>query len=75
MLSRYVLSLVDLLPSREVSAASCLLGIVNSRSPNLGFGMDEKAAAAVMHYRFFPATHKGKPIAARRDVMVSFTKF
>ena len=41
----------------------------------LGFGLDEKAAAAVLHYRFFPATEKGKPIAARRDVMVSFAKF
>jgi hypothetical protein len=41
----------------------------------LGFGLDEKAAAAVMHYRFFPATEKGKPIEARRDVMVSFAEF
>ena len=41
----------------------------------LGFGLDEKAAAAVMHYRFFPATKKGKPVAARSDVMVSFSKF
>ena len=41
----------------------------------LGFGLDEKAAAAVMHYRFFPATQKGRPIAARRDVIVSFAKF
>jgi hypothetical protein len=37
--------------------------------------LDEKAAAAVMHYRFLPATQKGKAIAARRDVMVSFVKF
>lgn len=41
----------------------------------LGFGLDEKATAAVMHYRFFPATDKGKPIEASRDVMVSFAKF
>jgi hypothetical protein len=41
----------------------------------LGFGLDEKAAAAVMHYRFFPATEKGKPIEAQRDVMVSFAEF
>jgi TonB family protein len=41
----------------------------------LGFGLDEKAAAAVMHYRFLPATEKGKPIAARRDILVSFAKF
>ena len=41
----------------------------------LGFGLDEKATAAVMHYRFLPATQKGKAIAANRDVMVSFAKF
>jgi len=41
----------------------------------LGFGLDEKAAAAVQRYRFFPATEKGKPIAASRDVLVSFSKF
>lgn len=41
----------------------------------LGFGLDEKAAAAVKHYRFFPATQKGKAIAARRDVVVSFAEF
>jgi TonB family protein len=41
----------------------------------LGFGLDEKAAAAVWHYRFLPAMKKGKPVAARRDVMVSFSKF
>jgi TonB family protein len=41
----------------------------------LGFGLDKKAEAAVWHYRFLPATKKGKPIAARRNVMVSFAKF
>jgi TonB family protein len=41
----------------------------------LGFGLDEKAVAAVMHYRFLPATKDGKPISAHRDVMVSFAKF
>ncbi len=41
----------------------------------LGFGLDEKAAAAVKHYRFFPATQKGKPVEARRDIMVSFAEF
>jgi TonB family protein len=41
----------------------------------LGFGMDEKAQAAVMHYKFFPATKKGTPIEARRDIMVDFAKF
>ena len=41
----------------------------------LGFGLDEKAAAAVWHYRFLPATNKGKPVAARRNVTVEFSKF
>lgn len=41
----------------------------------LGFGLDKKAEAAVWHYRFFPATQKGKPIAARKEVMVDFAKF
>jgi TonB family protein len=41
----------------------------------LGFGLDEKAAAAVKHYRFFPATRKGEPVEARRDIMVSFAEF
>jgi len=41
----------------------------------LGFGLDEKAVAAVWRYRFFPATKKGQPIAARREVIVNFAKF
>jgi TonB family protein len=41
----------------------------------LGFGLDEKAAAAVWHYRFMPATKKGRPIVAGRNVMVSFAEF
>jgi hypothetical protein len=41
----------------------------------LGFGLDKKAEAAVWHYRFLPATKKGRPIAERREVMVSFAKF
>jgi TonB family protein len=41
----------------------------------LGFGLDKKAEAAVWQYRFLPATSKGKPIAARRNVMVEFAKF
>jgi len=41
----------------------------------LGFGLDKKAEAAVWQYRFLPATTKGRPIAARREVMVSFAKF
>jgi TonB family protein len=41
----------------------------------LGFGMDEKAVEAVKHYRFIPATSKGKPIEARTVITVSFAKF
>jgi TonB family protein len=41
----------------------------------LGFGLDKKAEAAVWHYRFFPATQKGKPIETGQDVVVSFAKF
>jgi hypothetical protein len=41
----------------------------------LGFGLDEKATAAVMHYRFLPAMKKGKPVEAGRTVMVNFAKF
>jgi TonB family protein len=41
----------------------------------LGFGMDEKAVAAVKKYRFLPATDKGKVIAARRSVEVNFPMF
>jgi TonB family protein len=41
----------------------------------LGFGLDKKAIAAVWHYKFMPATSKGKPVAASRDLMVSFAEF
>jgi len=41
----------------------------------LGFGLDEKATAAVKHYRFLPAMKKGTPIEASRIVMVNFAKF
>lgn len=41
----------------------------------LGFGLDQKAADAVWHYKFLPATRKGAPVAASRNVMVSFAKF
>jgi hypothetical protein len=29
----------------------------------------------VWHYKFMPATSKGKPVAASRDLMVSFAEF
>jgi TonB family protein len=38
----------------------------------LGFGADEKAIAAVKQYRFLPATNKGKPVAAGREIEVRF---
>ncbi|MGA3046348.1 MAG: TonB family protein [Terracidiphilus sp.] len=41
----------------------------------LGFGLDEKASAAVMHYRFLPATKKGVPVEDRRTVTVNFAVF
>ncbi len=41
----------------------------------LGFGMDQKATAAVEHYRFVPATKKGKPVEDTCDVTVEFAKF
>jgi TonB family protein len=41
----------------------------------LGFGMDEKAVAAVQHYRFLPATKMGKPVEERTDLLVPFVKF
>jgi hypothetical protein len=41
----------------------------------LGFGLDEKATAAVMHYKFLPAMKKGTPVEASRTVMVNFAKF
>jgi hypothetical protein len=38
-------------------------------------GMDKKAVEAVKHYRFMPATSKGKPIEARRSILVNFVEF
>jgi TonB family protein len=44
-------------------------------SRGLGFGLDAKAEAAVWRYRFLPATKNGKPISARREILVPFSKF
>jgi TonB family protein len=44
-------------------------------SRGLGFGLDEKAAAAVKHYRFLPATSKGKPVSATTNIQVPFSEF
>jgi hypothetical protein len=41
----------------------------------LGFGLDQKAVAAVQHYRFLPATKKGVPVEDYCDLMVSFATF
>jgi TonB family protein len=41
----------------------------------LGFGLDQKAEAAVRQYRFLPATKNGQPVAASREVMVNFATF
>ena len=41
----------------------------------LGMGLDEKALAAVMQYRFKPARKDGKPVAVRISVMVNFRLF
>jgi TonB family protein len=41
----------------------------------LGFGLDQKATAAVKHYRFLPATKKGTPVEDSCDVTINFAKF
>jgi TonB family protein len=41
----------------------------------LGFGLDQKATAAVQHYRFIPATRRGKPAEGYCDLQVNFVKF
>jgi TonB family protein len=41
----------------------------------LGFGLDEKAEAAVRRYGFLPATRNGKPVSARTEILVPFSKF
>lgn len=38
-------------------------------------GLDKKAAAAVWHYRFLPATKKGNIVEARRNIEVPFSLF
>jgi TonB family protein len=63
-------------PYVQVAIVSVLVGEDGSPkevrvSRGLGFGLDKKAEAAVWQYRFLPATRKGRPIAATRDVMVA----
>jgi len=67
-------------PYVQVAIVSVLVGEDGSPkevrvSRGLGFGLDKKAEAAVWQYRFLPATRKGRPIAATRDVMVDFARF
>ena len=67
-------------PYVQVAIVSVLVGEDGSPkevrvSRGLGFGLDKKAEAAIWQYRFLPATRKGRPIAATRDVMVDFARF
>ena len=39
---------------------------------SLGMGLDEKAIAAVNHWRFRPATMNGQPVATRVEIEVDF---
>jgi TonB family protein len=67
-------------PFVQVARLSVLVGVNGEPKSavlmrGLGFGLDEKAKAAVMHYHFIPATRHGTPIEARVDVMVPFATF
>jgi TonB family protein len=67
-------------PLVTVAIVSVLVGVDGSPKDvhlerGLGFGLDQKAVAAVRHYRFLPATKRGKPVEDRCDVMVNFAKF
>jgi TonB family protein len=67
-------------PLVTVAVVSVLVGVdglpkeVRIRR-GLGFGLDQKATAAVWHYRFLPATKKGKPVEDLCDVTVNFAEF
>jgi TonB family protein len=39
---------------------------------SLGFGLDEKALAAIQHWRFTPATRQGQPVAVDMTIPVDF---
>jgi TonB family protein len=67
-------------PFVQVAVVEVLVGVdglpKNVRvERGLGFGLDKKAESAVWLYKFLPATSKGQPIAARRNLMVSFATF
>jgi periplasmic protein TonB len=69
---------------RQKYEGVCMISVIidaqgNPQSPRLvrrlGMGLDEKALAAVMKYRFKPARKDGKPVAVRIAVMVDFRLF
>ncbi len=67
-------------PFVQTSIVSVLVGEDGSPKEvrvrrGLGFGLDQKAEAAVRLYRFYPATKKGKAVAERREVTVEFAEF
>jgi hypothetical protein len=67
-------------PYVQVALVTVLVGVDGKPQAvrvvrGLGFGLDKKAADAVWHYRFLPATSKGKPVPARRNVEVNFSVF
>jgi hypothetical protein len=67
-------------PYVQVALVTVLVGVDGKPKEvrvvrGLGFGLDKKAADAVWHYRFLPATSKGKPVAVRRNVEVKFAAF
>jgi TonB family protein len=67
-------------PYVQVALVEVLVGVdgapkeVHTRR-GLGFGLDQKAEAAVRHYKFLPATKNGVPIQASRIVQVDFAVF
>jgi TonB family protein len=67
-------------PYVQVAIVTVLVGVDGlpkdvSVRRGLSSGLDRKAKAAVEHYRFLPATRRGKPVEESRDVEVSFAKF
>ena len=69
---------------RQKHQGSCTISVIidaqgHPQNPRVvqpvGFGLDEKALAAVMRYRFKPARKDGKPVAVRMAVVVDFRMF
>jgi TonB family protein len=66
---------------RQKYQGACTISVIidaqgNPQNPRviqpLGMGLDEKALAAVMRYRFKAAKKDGKPVAVRISVIVNF---